>query len=383
MIRVAHVLYSYLPVTQNWIYTQLRANRECDHHVISLTEENTAQFPWRHRRCAFPPGSPVSAAGLLMARYRIAQPGGFFRAALAHAQPDVVHGHFSTESWRVLGFARAAALPLVTTFYGLDVDKLSRRRAWKPRYRDLFAYGSRFIVEGPFMGKRLCAIGCPEEKIRVVALGVERQLYRGAADSSGMRDGNKVRVLFVGLDREKKGPLDAVKTFCEAACVNRNLELHVAGDGRYRGEVERALYRAGVRDRAVFHGYISFERYRALLAECDIVLVPSRHAADGDSEGGAPVVCIEAQAAGRPVVGTRHCDIPFVVSDGGSGLLCDEGDTASMARALLRLAADDGMRRRMGVCGMAHAAQQHDSTVQAEAIAGVYRSVVREVGGHG
>jgi colanic acid/amylovoran biosynthesis glycosyltransferase len=184
--------------------------------------------------------------------------------------------------------------------------------------------------------------------------------------------------LFVGLDREKKGPLDAVKVFNEAARVNTNLEFHIAGDGRYRRHAEQSLHAAGVRGRAVFHGYISFEKYRDILAVSDIVLVPSRHAADGDSEGGAPVVCIEAQAAGKPVVGTRHCDIPFVVRDGESGLLSNEGDTASMTRDLLRLAADAGERRRMGERGRLHAAQQHDAAVQAEVLAGMYRSVLRD-----
>jgi colanic acid/amylovoran biosynthesis glycosyltransferase len=382
MIRVAHVLYSYLPVTQNWIYTQLRANRRCDHRVLSLTEENVSQFPWEHRSCAFPPGRMFSAFRLLLARYRIIQPAGFFRSTLQAVRPDVVHGHFSTESWRVFNAVRAAGLPLVTTFYGLDVDKLSRRRAWKPRYRALFAYGSRFIVEGPFMADRLCAIGCPREKISVVPLGVDLQRYPVAAGSRTGSD-DATRVLFVGLDREKKGPIDAVTIFSTAAAKMPGLELHIAGNGRYRTEVEQALDSAGLRSRAVFHGYVSYDKYRAILADCDVVLVPSRHAADGDSEGGAPVVCIEAQASGKPVVGSRHCDIPFVVRHGESGLLSDERDTGSMARDLMRLATDAALRQRMGACGRLHVQQQHDSIVLAESMAGLYQELVQKGRLHG
>ena len=33
-------------------------------------------------------------------------------------------------------------------------------------------------------------------------------------------------------------------------------------------------------------------------------------AADGDSEGGAPTILLEAQAIGTPIVTTRHADIP-------------------------------------------------------------------------
>jgi glycosyltransferase involved in cell wall biosynthesis len=89
------------------------------------------------------------------------------------------------------------------------------------------------------------------------------------------------------------------------------------------------------------------------------------------------VVCIEAQAAGKPVVGSRHCDIPFVVRDGDSGLLSGEGDTASMTRDLVRLAGDGDLRKRMGEYGRIHAAKQHDSAVQAALVADIYRSVLQ------
>ncbi|MBN1576144.1 MAG: glycosyltransferase family 4 protein [Chitinispirillaceae bacterium] len=374
-MRVTHIVYSFLPVTQNWIYTQLRCNTLCDHAVISLTEENLPQFPWKPRCTAFAPRSPVNLLRLLLARYWIVQPDRFFQSSIAKTRPDVLHGHFAHESWRILAHARGARLPLVTTFYGLDVDKLARRRFWKKRFRLLFSYGSCFMVEGPFMGKRLHAIGCPEEKIRIVSIGVDDALYcqppRHA--SSGGSD-ESVRVLFTGLSREKKGPVDAAAVFCKAAKTDRRLTLHCVGDGRYRPAVRRLLHRAGLLHRVTLHGYLPFEQYRELLASCDIVLAPSCYAADGDCEGGAPVVCIEAQVAGKPVVGTRHCDIPHVVVHGETGLLSGEHDTDAMARDLLLLTDSAEMRRRMGKAGMIHAVQQHAISRQVEKVTAIYRS---------
>ncbi|MBN1760844.1 MAG: glycosyltransferase, partial [Chitinispirillaceae bacterium] len=305
-VKVAHIVYSWLPVTQNWVFTQLRFNDACVPTVVSMTGENEGQFPVERRFTAFP-STFAGSVGLFMARYWIRQPAGFLRTVLAGTAPDIIHGHFSHESWRILPMARSMELPLITTFYGLDVDKLPRRKAWKRRYKELFSYGTRFLVEGPFMGKRLEAIGCPAEKIRVVALGIDRSLY-GAAQRTGSKNGDPVKVLFTGLGREKKGAPDAAATFINAARRQPRLELHLIGDGGYRPKVERMLREAQLLHRAVFHGYVPFDRYRSLLFECDIVLVPSRYAKDGDCEGGAPVVCIEALASGVPVVGTRHCD---------------------------------------------------------------------------
>ena len=382
MVRklVAHSVYSWLPVTQNWIYTQLRRNRSFDHAVISMTAEGEEQFPVDARHTAFGK-SAADRIGLFMARYWIRQPSSFYRRLIPKLAPAIIHGHFSTESWRILPYARHAGIPLVTTFYGLDVDKLPRRRYWKKRYKELFAYGSRFMVEGPYMGGRLEAAGCPADKIRIVALGIDRTMYRSTSRPAVPGTDDPVRVLFAGLSREKKGPFDAAAVFIAAAREEPRLELHLVGDGRYRRQVQRMLHRAGMPHRAVFHGMIPFDRYRALLSECDILLAPSRHADDGDCEGGAPVVCIEAQAAGIPVVGTRHCDIPFVVEHGKTGLLAGEGDRTALCGHLLELARNRELRLALGGQGKKHIALQHDGAAQVGKIAAIYNEVLNAADG--
>jgi len=377
-LTVAHIIYSWLPVTQNWIYTQLRCNTACDHHVISMKEECCGQFPWEQRSTAFPPESGmINKVRLIAARYWLHQPLPFMDKAIARINPDCIHGHFSTESWRILAIAEKRSLPLITTFYGLDVDKLPRKRFWKEKYPRIFSYGSRFMVEGPFMGEKLAALGCPEDKIEVVPLGVDRSLYRIDASAD---DNDGIRVLFVGLNREKKGPLDAAKIFVEATRGNKNLRMDVIGSGKYRKPFERIISEGGVRDLVTFHGGVSFNRYRELLAGCAVVLVPSCYATDGDCEGGAPVVCIEAQVAGKPIVGTKHCDIPNVTINGKTSLLSDEHAVSVMVQNILDLAQDQVLRERMGREGMKHTGLNHDIYRQTRKIAGIYRSVAHNAG---
>jgi len=56
-----------------------------------------------------------------------------------------------------------------------------------------------------------------------------------------------------------------------------------------------------------------------------------------DSEG-APVAFLEACAMGLPAVATRHVEIPDVVIERVTGLLCDERDVSKMAENLINLA---------------------------------------------
>ncbi len=73
-----------------------------------------------------------------------------------------------------------------------------------------------------------------------------------------------------------------------------------------------------------------------------MLIHPSVTATDGDSEGGAPTILLEAQAIGTPVVTTRHADIPHVVPEGAGVYLCAEHDVDALGEALVAAL----MRRR-------------------------------------
>ncbi len=60
---------------------------------------------------------------------------------------------------------------------------------------------------------------------------------------------------------------------------------------------------------------------------------------------------VEAMAAGIPVVASRIGGLPFTVSDGTTGLLCEPGDPADLARQIARLLDDPPLRRTMGLAG--------------------------------
>jgi colanic acid/amylovoran biosynthesis glycosyltransferase len=153
--------------------------------------------------------------------------------------------------------------------------------------------------------------------------------------------------------------------------------LQVLGGGRYGAPVRAILDAAGVLDRCVFHGYLPFEKYLGLLGQTDILLAPSVTAKNGDTEGGAPVVVIEAQAAGIPVVGTRHCDIPNIVVDRQTALLCEERDSATLASNLRRLVEDPGMRRRFGEAARLRASAHFGIGRQVRELCELYRSVAK------
>jgi glycosyltransferase involved in cell wall biosynthesis len=88
-------------------------------------------------------------------------------------------------------------------------------------------------------------------------------------------------------------------------------------------------------------------------AGIDVFALPSR----SDSFG---LVFPEAWANGVPCIGYRAGGVPWVIRDGVDGLVVRCGDVRALAVALLRLAGDENLRRRMGQAGYKRTQHEFD-----------------------
>jgi len=127
--------------------------------------------------------------------------------------------------------------------------------------------------------------------------------------------------------------------------------------------------------RVQFTGFIPMERARAVIREHNVFLCPSKHAADGDAEGGSPVILTEAMAAGLLCLGTRHCDIPEVIRDGKTGLSCSEGGVDEMAKSLCAIGAQHVSYNTLTESGRCHVEHNFMVEHQMEKLRGVYESI--------
>ena len=132
----------------------------------------------------------------------------------------------------------------------------------------------------------------------------------------------------------KKGVDLSIRAFAEARPHLGPSELRLFGEGPDRGALVALAQALGVGDSVRFMGLIPPAAYAGELASAHIGIQPSRVASNGDTEGGAPTVLLEFQAAGVPVVATRHADIPAVVASADEFVA--ENDAAGLADALVR-----------------------------------------------
>jgi glycosyltransferase involved in cell wall biosynthesis len=141
----------------------------------------------------------------------------------------------------------------------------------------------------------------------------------------------------VGNLKPQKAPLDFVRVAASVVRAVPETRFLVAGDGPLRGRAERLAARLGVGHRLFLPGWI--EDVPAVLDAADVAVLTSRHE-------GLPRAVVEALAAGVPVVATAVDGTPEVVRDGVNGLLAAPGDVEGLARAVVRLLREPGLRAR-------------------------------------
>jgi colanic acid/amylovoran biosynthesis glycosyltransferase len=294
---------------------------------------------------------------------------------------DILHSHFGNIGWANLGAVRRLGIKHVVTFYGLDVNKLPTQfPVWRKRYRRLFEEVDLVLCEGSHMANCINKLGCPEQKIRVQHLGVD--VERIEFIPRKWQPGETLRVLISATFREKKGIPIALEMLGRLQ-DEVPLEITVIGEtsGEQRGLEERELIlktiaRHRLQERTRMLG---FQPHRVLFEEAyrhHVFVSPSITAADGDTEGGAPVSIIEMSASGMPVVSTLHCDIPEVLRPEASRFLAPERDVTALLKIMKALVQNWGDFETPLANLRAHIKREYDSKVQGARLADIYRDIV-------
>jgi colanic acid/amylovoran biosynthesis glycosyltransferase len=360
--RVAHMVYTCFHTTETFVYDFVTGCRRFEAWCLAEVVCNQQEFPfprvesvgirWESNR----PWDLVDRAihrlwpGHRLPIYR----------ALFKIRPALIHAHFGPSGHEILPYCQRFGIPVLTSFYGYDASSLPKREGWMARLQNLFQHGTAFAVEGPAMKQRLASLGCPPEKIYVlpITIHLERYTYRPRKRESGQ----PIRILFVGRFVAKKGLAVLLKALAQAAPQLGECELRIIGGGEEEAAMRELAQDYGI---AAMTRFLGFQPRAVVVEEMNqahILAVPSQTAPDGDTEGGAPTVVIEAQACGLPVASTNHADIPFVAAPAYREFLAQEGSAESFAEKLVALGRAADAWPALAEAGRDHVAQQHGPT---------------------
>lgn len=251
--------------------------------------------------------------------------------------PAIVHAHFAPVGCAVMDLAEKKGLPLVTSFYGADYERLPHKwPRFQPKYQQLFRQSALLLCEGEHGASILAKMGCPESKIRVVPLGIE---FEKVTFLHREKPANQLMLLQAATIVEKKGYMTTLEAFRLALRTCPGIHLTIVGeqvDKKLVKTMRQFIAEHQLENHVAWLDFVDTRQFHRFLDGFDVFIHPSCYAADRDCEGGAPIVLLDAQATGLPVIATTHCDIPSEVLHERTGLLASERDATALAAHIER-----------------------------------------------
>ena len=240
--------------------------------------------------------------------------------------------------------AKALRRPLVTIHAGSALDM--HRGVW---LRHMTLRRADVVVADSTREERLLLDHWRVDAKRVTRIltPIDAEIYRPsdrAAASASLGLADRRRIAFVGRLDPVKRVVETIEAF-DAADIDDDVELVIAGTGPILSDVERAASRSRRPVRLL--GWIAEEPRRAALYNASDLLVLASW-----SEG-FPTVVGEALACGVPVIASDVGGVRDVVIPGRSGWLVSPGDDAGLRNAITEALGTDLAALRAGARAVA------------------------------
>jgi glucosyltransferase len=288
-----------------------------------------------------------------------------FVADCKREAPQLLHVHFGTDAVIFWPTLRQLSRPVLVTLHGQDIR--IRREAWESHRlrfskrlypRRLLAMAEspqvHFVAVSDDIKKAAVHYGIPAERITVRYIGIDLSRFRfsGAPIAERPR-----RIVFVGRLVEKKGAEYLIRAFFQVSKRIPDAQLAILGGGPLTEPLKAFAAELGVQ--VEFLGSVDRAEVNRQLERARVFCLPSVTAANGDAEG-LPMVVLEAQACGLPVVTSACGATTEGIIDGQTGFAFPERDVDLLSERLCRVLLDDDLATAMSAAAISHIAANFD-----------------------
>jgi len=378
---VAHINHTFFQGSETFIYHYISHLKTYRPICLAWETANLDRFPFPKEDICFLSADRYSIRWLCNRVSKIfsgVDP--TIRDIMKERNIALIHAHFGPHGVYALKIKKMLNIPLITSFYGYDLSKYSTIEKWKKGYEVLFVDGDLFLVEGPHMKSKLVDLGCSQEKIEIQRLGIPLD-YINYIPRQPKKKTEKIVLIFSGRFEEKKGIIYVLMAMKELIKKYSKLELRLIGDGLLKQEINDFVEVNNMEGCVKLLGFLPYFDYIREMQNGDIFVHPSVTASDGETEGGAPTVILEAQAMGMPVVSTFHADIPNIVVLGKSALLSEEGDYMALTENVAYLLENQETWNEMGRAGRMFVDTYHNIEKEVEALENKYDAAIEHHAG--
>ena len=256
---------------------------------------------------------------------------------------DVLHVHyampFATSAYLAKQIMLPRSLGVVTTLHGTDITVVGAEPSFFRITQFSMQSSDRLTAVSRFLKERAEATFGTTRPIEVIYNFVDPQVFAPKRATRIRLGGPGTKVLMHASNfRPVKNIPVVIQVFSE---VRKRLQakLVMVGDGPEKAGAEQLARELGVHRDVLFLG--NQDCMEEMLPLADVFLLPSSSESFG-------LVALEAMSAEVPVVCSNAGGLPEVVEHGFTGFLHEPAHVAGYTASVLKLLANDGLRRTMG-----------------------------------
>lgn len=258
---------------------------------------------------------------------------------------------------------------IVTMFHGYDIRRGIKLGAHI--YDKLFRLGDCFLAISEYTAKCLYEFGVDRKKIIHHSVGIDPDKFSLKTKTPLSDPSEPAIILTVARLKEEKGLPYAIKAIKELKQRNpqSHIEYQIVGDGFLRDTLNSMAKSLKMEKYVKFFGAQSHRTIIDLLEKAHIFLLPSNVEV-------LPVVLMEAQASGLPVVATSVGAVSEIVDNGKSGFLVPRKDVGKMVEKLEYLIENPKIGAAMGKEGREKIESLFDIKKLNRRLVEIYKSII-------
>jgi glycosyltransferase involved in cell wall biosynthesis len=261
--------------------------------------------------------------------------------AVARTHPDaIVSGAFSVPSLYAAIYARLTRKPLLIQSDGTHASERRIDGAQRALRRLFARVSDGAIANSRPAAQRFVELGWAPERVYLAPHSTNVIGFHEVAQRRTYEAHGTLSVLCVSRLIPRKGIDRVIAAAGTARTLGIDISLTVAGTGAAEADLRRAATNARVP--VTWLGFVPHAELPQVYADADAFAYPT-------SEDPFGIAVLEAAAAGLPLVVSPHAGATadFVRHD-VNGLVADPDDADALGDALVALALDERLRRRLG-----------------------------------
>jgi len=287
---------------------------------------------------------------------------------------DIVHSLI--EPYGPIAYLALKNQPLFITLHGTyAVDALNK---WylKKIYSWVYKKARQIFCVSKFTQQKFLD-NLPVQNTSVINNGIDYEKFQKFGDLGKSQEFNKT-IISVGALTARKGYHISIPAVAKVKRKYSNLKYYLIGnqeDKHYFYQLQNLVKKYNLENNIIFLEKISDDDLIKFYHQADLFLLTPVNI--GQKFEGFGLVYLEANACGRPVVGSYGCGAEDAIKDGFNGLLVPQSDIKKTSQAILKILDSPVLSQMLGRNGRQRAREMNWSNIVNQYIQ-VYETVFKK-----